>query len=295
MTPISRRTALLGVAAVAGAGIAVPVGTPLHRLADATTSATPDPAIDVDYRIAPFVGTAADGGGSVPEGAATAPSDGESVEPATVPSPSGTVPGSSIEGSAVATATVERDRAGRVWLLTRATTPPVTVTEGVPGESGSLSLAIRVRDEPVFLDVRSAVESLENGITESEAAAGDATPDRGELAGFVGVRVVRRLIPAATTSGVGTDPDANSDAAVVFDGTIEGFRSASAGPGLPVPGDRADGAVSAWSTCELVLEWTFLSSPADFAARGLDVPGDVNVTQTDRLDIDISIDARTVA
>ncbi|MFC7097893.1 hypothetical protein [Halobaculum marinum] len=296
MTQLSRRAALVTLAAVAGAGVALPASTPLGRLLDdddpAATGAVPDPAITVGYRILPWEtptttpdGTASGAGAndSSPDGgqpsATPTPPESATPTPSADPALTGWRRGSPTES----TTTVDRDDDGRTRLVTRATTPTVPLEAVTPGSGGTLALGVSVGDTPVWLSLRTDATDDENGVGESEAAAGDTTPDAGELAAFLGVRLV--VVPE----------DGGSD--TVFEGTLAGLLAATAadGDGLAVAGGRPDGAWSPGASCEVRLEWTFLGDAAAFAARGLPVPGDVNVTQSDRLDLSVTITAQTVA
>lgn len=298
MTQISRRAALVAVAAVAGAGFALPAATPLGRLADGSTSATPDPAIDVGYRIEPMDGPRDDttettdpASGSGTTSDPTAPSNGRSGSTAGGGSGGSGGGGGGAGGGVDTTTTVEVDPDGGTRLLTAARTPPVTFADVAPGEGGTLAVTVDVGDAPVHVALRTAASDDENGVGESEAAAGDTTPDAGELADFLAVTLTTRTTPAAAGGASTTATH------TLFEGPLADLLVATdaAGDGLDVPGDRPDGACSAGATCDLLLSWTFLADEAAFAARGLAVPGDDNVTQSDRLGVALDVTARTLA
>ncbi|MFC7069704.1 hypothetical protein [Halobaculum lipolyticum] len=299
MTQISRRAALVAVAAVAGAGVALPAATPLGRLADGATSATPDPVIDVGYRIEPMdrpredaTETSDPASGSEPTADAgdtdpTAPANGRSGRAA---GGAGSGAGGGND-DADTTTTVEVDPDGGTRLLTAARTGPVTFADVAPGERGTLTMGVDVGDAPVRIALRTVATDDENGVGESEAAAGDTTPAAGELADFLAVTLTARTVPA----GAGASPAAPTH--TLYEGTLAGLLAAAdaAGDGLEVPGDRPDGTCSPGATCDLLLSWAFLGDESAFDARGLAVPGDVNRTQSDRLDVALDVTARTLA
>jgi len=294
MKQLSRRATLIGIAAIAGAGLAVPAGSPLTRMTPDTTSALPDPTIEVDYRVVDAmdpgvtgagVGTNPDGGPAGNDTTTGGPREStDTVPTAPETTTAGARAASDPQGRAPVVTTVDRDGDGRTRLLTRASTPAVPVTGTTPGESGVLDLSVRVGEVPVFVDMAATVASFENGLSESETAAGDVTPADGELDEFVVVRVVGGI---ATNAGVG-------DTSTLFEGTLADLTLGRGENGIPIPGGRPDGSIDAGATYELRVEWVFLSTPAAFSARGLAFPGDVNVAQSDELGVEFMLRARTV-
>lgn len=121
--------------------------------------------------------------------------------------------------------------------------PVVELADVKPGDCGTLTTTLYVCGNPsrLWLAVDIA-ESAENDRRPEEVAAGDGTPDAGELGALVDVTV-----------RVDADADADGTDRVLYDGTLVGLATA-AGSGLLLTRDD-DGPTCEAGTLTVTVDW----------------------------------------
>jgi hypothetical protein len=125
--------------------------------------------------------------------------------------------------------------------------PSVDLADVKPGDYGTITAALHVCETPsrLWLAV-DLVDTAENEYRPEESAAGDTTPDAGELQDLVDVTV-----------WIDADADGvvDEDERIVYEGTLAGL-AATAAAGVLLTADADDGPTCADDVVTVGIEWS---------------------------------------